>query len=367
MLAMESVSTNVEPLIYQPSSRLNRWWRVGATAFCFTLFGVGGLTLSTSWFPFLRLVIRNQDKRNQLTQDSIRHSFRFFMWITEFLGVLTLRIEGAELFKQDKGCLVIANHPSLLDYVILASVMPRCDCIVKESLLRNFFMSGVIKSAGYMANADSDLLLELCKEKLDRGGTLVVFPEGTRTTPNQPIKLQRGAANIALRCDANIRVVHIRCEPVMLTKQGKWYNIPPAKPVFTISIKEKLEIQQFKTTSETSLAMAARRLTSELQHQLTLRTDFTSEITAMNELELQNEIKSLIIESLNLEDISVDDIKNSAPLFGEGLGLDSIDALELGLALKNSYGVVLSAESDDTRKHFYSVDTLAAFVASQRK
>ncbi|MEQ9746150.1 phosphopantetheine-binding protein [Pectobacterium actinidiae] len=78
------------------------------------------------------------------------------------------------------------------------------------------------------------------------------------------------------------------------------------------------------------------------------------------------EIKEMIIESLNLEDISVDEIETDAPLFGEGLGLDSIDALELGLAVKNRYGVVLSAESEEVRQHFFSVATLAAFINTQR-
>ncbi|MEB6337724.1 phosphopantetheine-binding protein [Serratia rhizosphaerae] len=81
---------------------------------------------------------------------------------------------------------------------------------------------------------------------------------------------------------------------------------------------------------------------------------------------LSTEIKQLIIDSLNLEGMTPDEIDTQAPLFGEGLGLDSIDALELGLALKKRYGVVLSAESDDMRQHFYSVETLAAFVSAQR-
>ncbi|MFE8101144.1 phosphopantetheine-binding protein [Brenneria goodwinii] len=79
-----------------------------------------------------------------------------------------------------------------------------------------------------------------------------------------------------------------------------------------------------------------------------------------------NEIKQMIIESLNLEDIGIDEIETEAPLFGDGLGLDSIDALELGLAVKNRYGVVLSAESEDMRQHFFSVATLAAFINTQR-
>ena len=82
-------------------------------------------------------------------------------------------------------------------------------------------------------------------------------------------------------------------------------------------------------------------------------------------MDLKQELKSLIIEALNLEDISSEDIQDNAPLFGEGLGLDSIDALELGLAVKNKYNIVLSANTEETRSHFYSIDSLAAFIETQ--
>ena len=83
--------------------------------------------------------------------------------------------------------------------------------------------------------------------------------------------------------------------------------------------------------------------------------------------QLENDIKELIISSLALEDITPDDIDPSAPLFVNGLGLDSIDALELGLALQKRYGVSLSAESEEVRAHFTSVKTLAAFVVGRRR
>lgn len=82
--------------------------------------------------------------------------------------------------------------------------------------------------------------------------------------------------------------------------------------------------------------------------------------------ELEQEIKELIIESLALEDMAPQDIDTGAPLFVEGLGLDSIDALELGLALQKRFGVSMSSDSDQTRRHFRSVQALAAFVAEQR-
>lgn len=84
-------------------------------------------------------------------------------------------------------------------------------------------------------------------------------------------------------------------------------------------------------------------------------------------LQLEQEIKEIIISSLALEDITPDDIDPSAPLFVEGLGLDSIDALELGLALQKRYGLSMSADSEQTRKHFRSVQSLATFVAASRK
>ena len=84
----------------------------------------------------------------------------------------------------------------------------------------------------------------------------------------------------------------------------------------------------------------------------------------MSALEL--EIKNLIITSLALEGVRPEDINAQAPLFGEGLGLDSIDALELGLALQKRYGVVLSADSQETRQHFSSVDALARLVAAHQ-
>ena len=82
---------------------------------------------------------------------------------------------------------------------------------------------------------------------------------------------------------------------------------------------------------------------------------------------LELEIKNLLIEALNLEDMTPAEIDEEQPLFVEGLGLDSIDALELGLALQKRYGVTLSADSDETRKHFRSIRSLAAFVAGSRK
>ena len=81
--------------------------------------------------------------------------------------------------------------------------------------------------------------------------------------------------------------------------------------------------------------------------------------------DLKKQIKELIINSLELEDMKPENIKDSEPIFGEGLGLDSIDALELGIALKKKFGVKFSAENADNRRHFASVDALAAYITAE--
>ncbi|WP_434779125.1 lysophospholipid acyltransferase family protein [Neisseria sp. Ec49-e6-T10] len=250
------------------SSWLNKIWRITATGFCFAFFGIGGLILSALWFPLLRLCIKNELKCHAMTQNSIKNTFRFFIKLMQTLGILDIHFIHLEKLDEDSGCIMVANHPSLLDYVFLASVMPRCDCIVKETLLDNFFMSGVIKAAGYIPNTQADILLPACQKKLNESGTILIFPEGTRTTPGQSIQLQRGAANIALRSKVDIRIARIHCDLPMLTKQGKWYNIPPAKPTFTISIDEKIHIHDFISDGDEALAADARRLTQYLQQKL---------------------------------------------------------------------------------------------------
>ena len=81
---------------------------------------------------------------------------------------------------------------------------------------------------------------------------------------------------------------------------------------------------------------------------------------------LADELKQMIIDILALEDISIDDIETEAALFGDGLGLDSIDALELGLALKKRYNIHLNAESAETKQYFKSIQSLVALVEAQK-
>jgi acyl carrier protein len=82
---------------------------------------------------------------------------------------------------------------------------------------------------------------------------------------------------------------------------------------------------------------------------------------------IENELKELLISSLNLEDVTPNDIETEAPLFGDGLGLDSIDALELGVAIQKKYGISIKAQTEEVKAHFYSIKTLSQFIKNSQE
>jgi 1-acyl-sn-glycerol-3-phosphate acyltransferase len=190
-------------------------------------------------------------------------SFYLFCETMRLSGALGYKIIGAEKLKEDKGCLVIANHPSLIDTVLITSLLKQCDCIVKEAIWRNPFMRGVVTSAGYIPNTTAETLLIDCEKRLNKGHLLLIFPEGTRTTPGIKPKLQRGAAQIAVKTASDLRVVHITVDPVFLTKQGKWYKVPEKKPFFLVEVKDKVDINEF-INDDLPLPLAVRKLNTHL-------------------------------------------------------------------------------------------------------
>ncbi|MFV0574840.1 MAG: lysophospholipid acyltransferase family protein [Vibrio sp.] len=247
--------------------KLNQYWRVIATGTCFAIFGIGALGLTFIVFPLMTLTARNQTQREKRVQAIIKHAFTFFCQTMKFTGAIDYRFDNEELLLEDRGCLIVANHPSLIDYVLLTSRLPQCDCLVKSSIWHNPFMKGIVKAAGYIPNQDPETLLDDCSKRLEQGNVLLVFPEGTRTTPGQESTLQRGAAQIAVRTQADLRVVHITVSPSFLTKEKKWYQVPEVKPFFHVEVKGKISVDEFIQNSD-SPTTAARQLNRHLSSAL---------------------------------------------------------------------------------------------------
>ena len=242
-----------------------RWWRLIGTALSFTAFGLGALVLAVP-ITLNRLLPGPAPARARRGQYLVHRAFRLHLWLMETLGVMRCRVDGAERLN-GKGQLVIANHPSLIDVVFLISLLPETDCVVKQALLVNPFTRPPIRAAGYIANRDSAQVVEDCAAALRAGRNLLIFPEGTRTVPGEPIRLLRGTANIALRAGAPLRPVLIRCSPPALTKCLRWYQVPYRPMHFSIEVRDAIDPADFRR-DQCSQPVAARRLTRHLEQYL---------------------------------------------------------------------------------------------------
>jgi len=234
-----------------------RW--VG-TALSFTLFGLGGILIPLIGMPVIHLLPGDELCRENRAKKLIQVSFRAFIGFMKFFKVLTYQIDGVEKLKDAR--LVLANHPTLIDIIFLISLIPNANCVVKGKLVSNPFTRGPIKTAGYIINDEAEDIIAAASEVFAKGQALIVFPEGTRTTPSQPLKFKRGAANIAIRTGTEITPVMIDCTPLSLTKNSPWYRIPPKSMHFQVEVMENFEIKQYVENTPPSLG--ARMLTRDL-------------------------------------------------------------------------------------------------------
>lgn len=236
---------------------LNYYWRLAATGTSFLAFGIVGLLFAVTIFPVINIALAfNKPLRQSVSSRVIHYSWRLFLATMQTLGVLELRLSGVEKLQADRGVIVIANHPSLIDVVVLISLMKNARGIVKKAVWDNPVMRSAVRSANYIPNSDdAEDFLAKCRETLANGDNIVIFPEGSRSTPGTPMKLQRGFAHLALRLDAPLRLVEIRCDPATLLKGQKWYDIPATRPCFSVRVAERLALSELELDDTPSRAV----------------------------------------------------------------------------------------------------------------
>nr|WP_282189075.1 lysophospholipid acyltransferase family protein [Azospirillum sp. SYSU D00513] len=180
------------------------------------------------------------------------------------LRIIDLEVEGAERLRAGSGRMVVANHPTLLDVVLLMALLPRAQCIVKKELWDSPYLGGTVRGAGYIRNdLEPEALLEACRAAMAEGNDLIIFPEGTRTVPGEPMRFRRGFANVATFLEAQIQLVTITCQPLTLIKGEKWWQIPPRRPLFRVVVGDCLDVRDQLGCEYRSLA--ARKLVRSLE------------------------------------------------------------------------------------------------------
>lgn len=258
------------PVERRASGPLNRAWRIFGTGFSFVVFGLAGLVCGLTLFPAACLSARDPETARRRAQWIVHRWFALFVRLMRWFTLISWDVRGAEQLRVP-GRLIVANHPSLIDVVMLIAHIPEVDCIVKPAIFANPFLRGPATWAGYICHGTPEQLVADCAATLKRGHSLLVFPEGTRTTPGQPIRMTHGAARIALEADATIVPVTITPEPVTLTKGLPWYRVPPRTSHYAITVGEPYPAARFGENAA-STALAARRLTHHWEQYFAART-----------------------------------------------------------------------------------------------
>ena len=241
--------------------RLDYLWRLSATGAAFAFIFFGGGLLAVTMLPLLALLPGHRRERAQLV---IHQTFRFYVTMLQRLGLLRLQIDGLDRLEHPGGRLIVANHPSLLDVVMLMALIPRAQCIVKNQLWRHPLLGPLMRRAGYIRNdLDPELLVAACQDALDQGNSVIIFPEGTRSRPGEAPRFLRGFANLATLTGAPIQLVVITCDPPTLIKGEPWWHIPPAPPQFRLVIGDRLDANIYLRYPHRSLA--ARKLVQFLE------------------------------------------------------------------------------------------------------
>jgi 1-acyl-sn-glycerol-3-phosphate acyltransferase len=246
--------------------KLYRIWRALGTGSCFAGFGLCSLIATPTILPAMLLWPGSPATRQRRIRIFISYSFRTLLAVIAALRLGHVEVQGRESLNHAHGRLLVATHPMYLDVVALISLFPTVDCVVKSSTLRNPFTRYFAKAAGYISNIDSTALVDVCIESMRKGQTLLVFPEGTRSIPGEPLHFKRGAAQIAIRSRCEIMPILIECTPPALLKNTQWYQVPDRPWRLLVKIYPPQSLATLGHIDALPHGLAARRLTRTLEN-----------------------------------------------------------------------------------------------------
>lgn len=218
-------------------ARIVRTARSALAALFFAGFAVGSLVVGFLFFPPLRLFGFARAMRSM-----VRLAWRFFVAAADALGLFRVEISPADRARlaAAKGVVVASTHVSLIDVVILISLLPDATAIAKSAAGSNFFYSSIVKGA-FIANDDACSVLEASVASLAQGVSVVVFPEGTRRDGDGArLPMRRGAAWIALHASAPVLPVTLDCDPPVLARGQSWYDVGDRKIVWKVALHDAI-------------------------------------------------------------------------------------------------------------------------------
>jgi 1-acyl-sn-glycerol-3-phosphate acyltransferase len=202
---------------------------------------LGLMSLVFNFASMLLYPLLPRERGTAIGRGGIAYGYRLFWWVASLTGILRLEAEVLDALRDEPGLLIVANHPSLLDALMLVARLPRSVCIMKASLMRNIFLGAGARLARYICNDSPRGMIKLSVQALKDGAQLVLFPEGTRTTRWPVNPFRPGVTLIAKLAGAPIQTVFIDTDSPYLGKGWPLWKVPPLPIVFSVRLGERFE------------------------------------------------------------------------------------------------------------------------------
>ena len=232
------------------------------TLLVYGVFSGGAVLNGTVVYLLLIILIRDPRKRQLALRKAVKNGLRFFLFLSGILGVFRYDDSAIRDLRDLRGAVIIANHPSLVDFIIIICCLDEHAITMVKNSLTHGFMKYVIKHLGYVNNQSS---LEEIHEATASGDNLLIFPEGTRTRNPEALSFQRGAANLAIRFKMPLQPVYIYCDtPGYLSRGFMSLKVPEHVPRFYIRKGELMQPEDFLEPDKIP-SVNARHLTKKLE------------------------------------------------------------------------------------------------------
>lgn len=240
-----------------------RLYRSLTTVFMFLVFSLGAIVLGSFINMLIGIFVKNPRRRQLLLRIITQKSFSIFLWMCAILSVFKVKYENFNNLKTLKNHVIISNHPTLVDYIIIFSHLNNHTNVMVADKLKNSFMKMIINNMGYISN---NIDIKNISDILKTDDNILIFPEGTRTKATNNIKFLRGAVNFSLRNNMPVVPVFIHCsEPKFLSEKFISWIAPKTEPIFSVIHGEIIYPQNYIKSND-ALPIQIRNFNSYLEN-----------------------------------------------------------------------------------------------------